>query len=121
MIAVANRIFVKPEFAERFEENFRQRAGLVDTMPGFLFNQVLRPVNPEDPYIVLTYWESRAQFEDWVKSDAFVKGHARSGTLPREAFAGPSKLELHEVFLDSRRPDLVEEPRGAPLRPHGPD
>ena len=40
--------------------------------------------------------------------------------LPREAFGGPSKLELHEVFLDSRQPDLVEEPHGEPLRPHGP-
>lgn len=118
MIAVANRIFVNPEFAERFEENFRRRAGLVDQMPGFLHNQVMRPVNAGDPYIVLTYWQSRADFEAWIKSDSFTQGHARSGTLPREAFSGPNKLELHEVFLDSRQPDLVEEPRGKAFRPH---
>ena len=52
MITVANRIYVTPEYAEAFEERFRQRAGLVDGMPGFISNQVLRPVNDGDPYVV---------------------------------------------------------------------
>jgi heme-degrading monooxygenase HmoA len=119
MITTANRIFVNLEYADRFEETFRTRAGLVDTMPGFIANRLLRPVNPDDPYIVLTFWETRAHFEAWVRSDEFVKGHARSGTLPKEAFTGPNKLELHEVILDSSQPDLVPEPRGKPFRVHG--
>jgi len=62
-----------------------------------------------DPYIVLTFWESREQFEAWTRSEAFTKGHATSGSLPREAYSGPSKLEIHEVILDSSRPDLKPE------------
>ena len=31
MITVANRIYVTPEYAEAFEQRFRERAGLVDT------------------------------------------------------------------------------------------
>lgn len=73
---------------------------------------------PGDPYIVLTLWESREQFDAWTRSDAFVQGHARSGTLPKEAFSGPNKLELHEVVQDSSRPDLVAEPRGKPMGGH---
>lgn len=118
MITVMNRIFVHPEFAEQFEDRFRNRAREVDDMPGFVSNQVLRPVAPGDPYIVLTLWESRAHFDAWTTSDAFVRGHARSGTLPREAFSGPNKLEIHEVLTDSSRPDLAEEPRGKPLGSH---
>ncbi len=118
MIAVANRIFVNPEYADRFEENFRRRAGLVDGMPGFISNRVLRPTKEGDPYIVLTFWRSRADFEAWIKSDAFVKGHARSGTLPKEAFTAPNKLEVHEVILDSSRPDLEPEPHGGPIDAH---
>jgi heme-degrading monooxygenase HmoA len=49
MITAMNRIYVAPEFAEQFEERFRTRAGLVDGMPGFVWNKVLRPVNPGDP------------------------------------------------------------------------
>jgi hypothetical protein len=45
MITTANRIFVAPEFAEQFENNFRNRARMVDGMPGFVSNQLLRPVN----------------------------------------------------------------------------
>ncbi len=63
MITVANRIFVNPEFTDAFEARFRERAGLVDTMPGFLFNQVLRPTQAGDPYIVLTFWESAEHFQ----------------------------------------------------------
>ena len=119
MITAMNRIYVVPEYAEQFEQRFRTRAGLVDGMPGFIWNKVLRPVNPEDPYIVLTLWKSRAAFDAWVKSDEFVKGHARSGTLPQEAFTQPNQLELHEVFTDSRQPDLEPEPRGKPAAFHG--
>ena len=104
MIAVANRIFVNPEHSEAFEERFRNRARMVDGMPGFITNYVLRPTEEGDPYIVFTLWESMEAFEGWVHSDAFRKGHAKSGTLPKEAFTGPNKLEIHEVFLDAGRP-----------------
>ena len=118
MITVANRIYVRPEYAEAFEARFRERAGLVDRMPGFVSNMVLRPVNDGEPYVVFTIWESRQDFINWVRSDAFVKGHAQSGTLPREAFAGANVLEVHEVVQDSSRPGLEPEPRGGPLKLH---
>jgi heme-degrading monooxygenase HmoA len=118
MITVANRIYVAPEYADQFEEAFRKRAGLVDGMPGFISNQVLRPVNPGDPYIVLTLWIARADFEGWIRSDAFMQGHAKSGSLPKEAFTAPNKLEIHEVILDSRDPALVAEPHGEPFQMH---
>ncbi|MCU0491934.1 MAG: antibiotic biosynthesis monooxygenase [Chloroflexaceae bacterium] len=118
MITTANRIFVHEEYAEQFETNFRNRAGLVDGMPGFIANQLLRPVNQNDPYIVLTWWESREHFEAWVRSDEFKLGHARSGSLPKEAFSAPNKLEMHEVLTDTSRPDLPVEPRGGAFRVH---
>ena len=52
MITTANRVYVTTEYRAEFEERFRSRAKLVDGMPGFISNQVLRPVNEEDPYIV---------------------------------------------------------------------
>ena len=118
MITVANRIYVKREYSDAFEERFRERAGLVDKMPGFISNQVLRPVNDGDPYVVFTIWNSRQDFLNWVRSDAFVKGHAQSGTLPKDAFSGPNVLEMHEVIQDSTRPNLEPEPAGGPFKMH---
>jgi heme-degrading monooxygenase HmoA len=101
MFVVMNRIPVNPEYKTQFEERFTNRAREVDKMPGFVRNQVLRPASADDPYIVLTVWQSKADFEAWVNSDAFKKGHAQSGTLPREAFLAHSKLESFEVILDT--------------------
>lgn len=101
MFVVMNRISVNPEYKEQFEERFANRAGEVDKMKGFVRNQVLRPENPDQPYIVSTVWESKEDFENWVNSEAFIKGHARSGSLPKEAFRGPSKLESFEIILDT--------------------
>jgi heme-degrading monooxygenase HmoA len=119
MITVVNRMFVAPEYAEAFEELFRSRARLVDGMPGFIYNQVLRPCREDDPYVVLTFWESHAHFKDWVDSDAFKEAHAGLRTLPEEAFTQPNKLEFHQVFLDSRRPELVVERGGVAAPAHG--
>ena len=57
-----NRIYVVPEYAEQFEQRFQTRARLVDGMPGFIWNKVLRPVNPGDPYDSLTAstWTTKA-------------------------------------------------------------
>ena len=101
MFVVMNRISVNPDFADAFEDRFSQRAGAVDKMPGFIRNLVLRPSTPDDPYVVMTMWESKQAFEAWTQSDAFRKGHARSGTLPAEAFRGPSRLEMYDAFLDT--------------------
>ncbi|BDP41955.1 antibiotic biosynthesis monooxygenase [Deinococcus aetherius] len=97
MITVANRIYVNPAYHDQFEARFRERAGLVDGMPGFVANHVLRPTGEGEPFVVLTFWESREAFEAWTNSDAFRQGHARSGTLPKDAFTGPNVLEIHEV------------------------
>lgn len=118
MITVANRIYVKAEHAEAFEKVFRERAKLVDEMPGFVSNQVLRPVNDGDPYVVFTLWNTRQDFMNWVRSDAFVKGHAQSGTLPKDAYSQPNVLEMHEIVQDSARPDLEPESSGGPFKMH---
>jgi heme-degrading monooxygenase HmoA len=118
MITVANRLYVKAEYADAFERVFRERAGLVDQMPGFISNQLLRPVNEGEPYVVFTLWNSRDDFMNWVRSDAFIKGHAQSGTLPHDAYFKPNVLELHEIIQDSSRADLEPEPHGGPFRMH---
>lgn len=101
MFVVMNRLPVNPDYAEQFEDRFINRAREVDKMSGFVRNQVLRPTNPDDPYVVLTIWQSQADFDAWVNSEEFKKGHAKSGTLPPETFLGHGKLETFEVILDT--------------------
>ena len=101
MITVANRIYVNPDHTEAFEERFKNRRGLVDNMPGFINNYVLRPTKEGDPYVVLTFWESQEAFEGWVNSPEFKQGHARSGTMSKDAFPRKNEMEMHEVFTST--------------------
>ncbi len=113
MFVVTNRIPVAEGYEEQFEERFRKRARLIDNEPGFIRNLVLRPVSRRlDPatgsfkesdalgyYLVQTFWESEQAFWDWTSSDSFRKAH--SDRPPKEMFAGPNVLEIHEVVTDT--------------------
>ena len=101
MIVVSNRIPVNPQHAEAFEQRFADRASLVDGMPG--------PTEPGDPYIVMTFWDSQAHFKAWTESDSFTKGHAQSGSLPRDAFLGHPSLEVHEVIQSTIKIERLAE------------
>lgn len=112
MILVANRIFIDPAHATAFEHLFETRARLVDGMPGFVANQVLKPLTKGAPYVIETWWKTRADFVSWTKSEEFQTGHARTSSLPPDAFTSPTTLEIYEVF--QRTGDLTATANGAP-------
>lgn len=114
MIVVTNRIPVAPGWEEKFEDRFRARRHLVDRAPGFVRNEVHRPrpmrldhasgtwsedSEKQGCYEVKTWWRSFEDFVAWTKSEAFAEAHA--SRPPKEMFAGPNALEIHEVFLSS--------------------
>ncbi len=114
MIVVTNRIPVAEGHEIDFEDRFKRRVHLVDQSPGFVRNEVHRPrpmrfdheaggfvPDPEKQgyYEVKTWWRSFEDFEAWTKSPAFAEAH--KNRAPKEMFAGPSVLEVHEVFLST--------------------
>lgn len=76
-----------------FEKSWRQRAGIVDKMPGFRSLEVLRDGQNPGAYIVLTHWESKEDYDRWANSPEFTKGHARAGQTGAEG----SGLTFYEV------------------------
>jgi heme-degrading monooxygenase HmoA len=114
VIVVTNRIPVAQGHEIDFEDRFRKRVHLVDRSPGFIRNEVHRPkpmkfshetggwVEDRDTqgyYEVKTWWRSLDDFVSWTTSPAFAEAHANRA--PKEMFAGPNKLEIHEVFLST--------------------
>jgi heme-degrading monooxygenase HmoA len=72
-----NYIRCRPEYRERFEALFGTRAHAIDRMPGFRGMHVLRPQKPDEPYLVVSYWDSDDAFRAWVGSPEFLEGHKR--------------------------------------------
>jgi len=98
MICVENHIPVKKEFAVEFEGRFKAGTKHVQDSPGFVRNEVLRPIKG-GTYIVRTYWDSMESFERWTKSSAFRQAH--SDAARPEMFDGESFLTIHEVFAQT--------------------
>ncbi|WP_308389233.1 antibiotic biosynthesis monooxygenase [Acidithiobacillus sp. AMEEHan] len=96
---VANRVPVKPEFHQEFEERFRRRAGEVEKQPGFVRMEILRPVAEDGMYIVLTHWQDKDAFQAWLRSDDFKAAH--QNPLPKEAFGAGGGIEQHEVIISA--------------------
>jgi heme oxygenase (mycobilin-producing) len=124
MIVVTNRIPVAQGHEIDFEDRFKRRAHLVDRAPGFVRNEVHRPrpmkfdhergAFVDDPeaqgfYEVKTWWRTVDDFAAWTRSPAFAQAHA--DRAPKEMFAGPSKLEIHEVMLSTDDNDRAAEPQ----------
>ncbi len=77
--AVFNNIPVTDEGRELFESRFQNRAGKVESEPGFAAIRVLRPLQT-DTYIILTLWKDEKSFTDWQQSESYGQAHAKRGT-----------------------------------------
>ena len=100
MFIVANRIPVAQEWQDEFENRFRKRAGEIDKQPGFASMQILKPINEDVPYVVLTSWQDENAFNEWIKSEDFKLAH--QNPLPREAFTGKPVMEKHHVVISTK-------------------
>jgi heme-degrading monooxygenase HmoA len=96
-----NAIEVDPERGPELEKRFAARASEVEKMPGFLGFELLRPTEGETRYFVYTRWESEDDFQAWVKSAAFTRGHAQASAdrgAPKPVAHGSSVLGFDVVL-----------------------
>ena len=99
MFVVTNRLYIAPDWVQRFEDRFRNRVGKIDTQDGFVRMQVLKPSKPDDPYLVMTSWRDAVAFRAWVGSDDFKQAH--QNPLPKDAYSQEGKMEQHEVVIQT--------------------
>lgn len=103
-----NAIEVPRDAGPELEKRFAARAGAVEHQPGFEGFQLLRPVEGETRYFVVTWWESEEAFQGWLGSQDFAHGHAGArgdgGAAPPVA-SGSSLLSFEVV-------EQVPAPRG---------
>lgn len=86
-----NVLAVPAHAASTLEDRFAARAGEVDQRPGFQRFELLRPADDAhgpssegegaertERYLVMTWWDSEADFRAWLESEEFQRGHART-------------------------------------------
>lgn len=90
-----SRIQVPVEGAAALETAFADRLGEVDAWPGFQRLEVWR--DPKDPsaYLMVSWWDDRAAFQAYLRSDAHRRSHARIPGAP--APPRPAGLSIYEL------------------------
>jgi heme oxygenase (mycobilin-producing) len=95
-----NAISVPDGAGAQLEARFAARAGAVESSPGFLGFQLLRPTAGESRYFVVTHWESEEAFAAWRDGDARAAHATPEGEAPRRPVASGADLLEFEVVLD---------------------
>ena len=99
MVVKINAIEVAEGRGPELEKRFAARAREVDNQPGFLGFELLRPIKGETRYFVVTHWESDEDFQNWVTSAAFTRGHVQA-----RADRGRRRARVRRDGVRGRRP-----------------
>ena len=100
-IVKINAIDVPAAAGPELERRFEARAGTIDSTPGFLGFQLLRPTGGETRYFVVTQWADEESFAAWRDGDARA---AHAGEHGKPVATGAQLLEF-DVVLDVRPQD----------------
>lgn len=89
-----NAIEVPEGSGPELERRFEARHGSVDSAPGFLGFELLRPVAGDSRYFVYTRWETEEDFQAWRNGPAM---EAHAGARAKPVATGASLLEFEVV------------------------
>jgi heme-degrading monooxygenase HmoA len=97
-----NAIEVPEGAGPELERRFASRHGSVDSAPGFLGFELLRPVAGDKRYFVYTKWETEEDFQAWRNGPAM---EAHAGARAKPVATGSSLLEFEVVQSAEPSPD----------------
>jgi heme-degrading monooxygenase HmoA len=100
MYIAMNRFRIAPGREEDFIEIWKKRDTHLNTVPGFNEFHLLQGPSDEEHTLFASHsiWESKQDFENWTRSEAFRKAHANAGDS-KGIYLGPPQFEGFEVVL----------------------
>jgi heme-degrading monooxygenase HmoA len=72
-----SELSVPPAGRDAVEAAFGRRLGAVDTWPGFRGLEVWRDIKDPGSLIMISYWDSQAEFTSYMQSSDHESSHAR--------------------------------------------
>jgi heme-degrading monooxygenase HmoA len=99
MFIAMNRFKVLKDCTQDFENVWFSRESYLHELPGFVAFHLLKGPEREDHvlYASHTLWRSHADFENWTRSEAFRKAHARAGGSKPTTLGHPEFEGFHVI------------------------
>jgi heme oxygenase (mycobilin-producing) len=92
---VASHLTIAPEGIATLEQAFQDRLGEVEGARGFQRLEVWRDTTTPNEFVMVSWWDTEADFRSYMGSDAHRRSHAR---IPRDPHAPhPTALHRYEV------------------------
>ena len=87
-----------------FEEVWRNRQSDLPSTPGFVVFHLLRGASDDAAtlFVSHTIWETRGNFEDWTRSEAFRRAHS-GAPKTQGLYLGPPQFEGFEAVAETNR------------------
>ncbi len=100
MFIAMNRFRIVKGKEADFERIWAERDSYLDEVPVFKEFNLLRGPEVEDHTLYASHslWQSKQHFEDWTKSEAFRKAHAKAGSA-NDIYQGAPSFEGFESVL----------------------
>jgi heme-degrading monooxygenase HmoA len=99
MYIAMNRFKVLKHATGDFERAWFNRESYLHELPGFIAFHLLKGPERDDHvlYSSHTMWRSYADFENWTRSEAFRKAHARAETSKPTTLGHPEFEGFHVI------------------------
>ena len=114
MFVAMNRFRVAADGEADFERMWKERESYLSDVPGFVQFALLRGDNAGD-YISHSVWQDREAFLAWMRSDAFVRGHAQ-GSLAGVLEGAPQVGLYQAIIVEDKERRALDESAPEPHR-----
>lgn len=100
MYIAMNRFRIARGKEQDFIDIWKNRESHLDEVPGFKEFHLLQGPSDEECTLFASHavWASEEDFNNWTKSEAFRKAHAKAGSS-KGIYLGPPQFEGFEVVL----------------------
>ncbi|WP_120005036.1 antibiotic biosynthesis monooxygenase family protein [Nesterenkonia muleiensis] len=85
-----NAITVPENSGDELSHRFAARHGSMEGTPGFQGYELLQPADERNVWLVVTRWDSEADFENWRNSQHFAASHGEGEAEPKKKPVGMS-------------------------------
>jgi predicted O-methyltransferase YrrM/heme-degrading monooxygenase HmoA len=108
MYIAMNRFYIKRDFVEAFEKQWRERESQLSSFSGYVRFRLLRgDYKQEDPgvyFISYTEWIDQDSFLNWLNGGGAQRAHSKKqSSVPQEAYIGPPQFTGFHVALEEGR------------------
>jgi heme-degrading monooxygenase HmoA len=93
-----SKVLVKPDFADKFEEAFRNRSRMVDSFDGFIELNFLRSQRHNNSFVGIFHFKDKESFKEYMTSKEHNISHDNTKSLSHAIIS--NSVEFYDLITN---------------------